>query len=128
MRKQEQEPDPADTRASASPDVRSEPAASKQYVGTGVVVSLVIGLLVAVAAIIFIAQNGERIALEWLWADFGVSLAVVVLGAIVFGIIVDESVGLAWRRMRRRRLQERDELLALREEVEIDDLGAPAPR
>jgi uncharacterized integral membrane protein len=103
-------------RPDAGPD-DAQNRRTNEYVGTGVLGGLVIGLVIAVAAIIFIAQNGERVALEWLWTDFRVSLAVVVLGAIVFGVAADEAVGLAWRRTRRRRLQEAQELHALREEV-----------
>ncbi len=90
----------------------------REYAGTGIVSGLVVGLILASAAVIFVAQNGERVGVEWLWTDFRVSLAVIVLGAILLGIVADEAIGIVWRRIRRRRLAERAELASLRHRVD----------
>ena len=98
----------------------------REYAGTGVVTGFVVGLILASAAVIFVAQNGERVGVEWLWTDFRVSLAVIILGAILLGIIADEAIGIVWRRMRRRRLAERAELASLRRRVDRGH-GAAGP-
>jgi uncharacterized integral membrane protein len=90
------------------------PKKEKEYAGTGIIAGLVVALILAVATVIFIAQNGERVAVEWLWGDARVSLAVVVLAALLVGVIGDEAVGIAIRHARRRRLAEKQELESLR--------------
>jgi uncharacterized integral membrane protein len=82
--------------------------------GTGIMPAVVIGVLVALATIIFIAQNSDRIALEWLWFDFRTSPGALVLIALLLGIVADEVVGVLVRRHRRRRLNEREELARVR--------------
>jgi uncharacterized integral membrane protein len=82
--------------------------------GTGIMPAVVIGVLLAIATIIFIAQNSDRIALEWLWFDFRISPGVLVLVALLLAIVADEVVGVLVRRHRRRRLDEREELERLR--------------
>jgi uncharacterized integral membrane protein len=82
--------------------------------GTGIMPAVVLGVLLAVATIIFIAQNSDRIALEFLWFDFRTSPGALVLMALLLGIVADEIIGVLVRRHRRRRLNEREELQRLR--------------
>lgn len=82
--------------------------------GTGLMPAVITSLVVAVAVVVFVAQNGHSVAVEWLWMDFDTSPAVLVLGAVLLGILVDEVVGLLVRRARRRRINEREELERLR--------------
>jgi uncharacterized integral membrane protein len=94
-------------------DTGTAPTTTK-YTGTGVWPAVVIGLLLAVALVIFVAQNGHAIALEWLWLDFRISPAALVLVTAIAAVAADELVGAAWRRRRRRILSEREELEHLR--------------
>jgi uncharacterized integral membrane protein len=100
----------ADVHADA-PEV--PPRRERDYRGTGIVPAVVVGLLLALALVFFIAQNSDPIQLEWLWLDFELSPAALVLGALVIAVAADEVFGLLWRRRRRHRLVERDRLAAL---------------
>lgn len=89
------------------------------YRGTGVWPAVVIGLVLAAALVIFIAQNTHVIALDFLWFDFRTSPAVLVLATGLIAVVGAVVAG-AWLRVRRRRhLQQREELERLRREPPI---------
>jgi uncharacterized integral membrane protein len=90
------------------------PRARTVHTGTGIVPAVIAGVLLALAIVVFVAQNSTRVELEWLWLDFRLSPAALFLGALLIGVVADEIAGLVWRRARRRRLDERDELQQLR--------------
>lgn len=92
-----------------------EPETRREFVGTGVFWSLIIGAIVALALIIFIIQNSESIRVEFLGFDWSMALAGVVLIAVLAGVLVDEMVGVIYRSRRRRRLSEHEELQRLRQ-------------
>lgn len=93
-------------------DEQLEP--QKEYAGTGIIGWLVAGLILATAAVIFIAQNVDRVEVEWLWLDFRVSLAVIALGGVLLGVLGAVAIGVVVRRRRRQELQNAQELAALR--------------
>lgn len=90
------------------------PREERVYRGTGIYGSAVFGFLLAVATIIFIAQNTESVTIEWLVWDLSISLAAVVLAAMLLSVLLGIPIGLVWRRRRRRMLKEREELERLR--------------
>lgn len=75
-----------------------------------------VALLTALAALlVVIIQNTHDVAFEFLWFDVQTPLSLVL--AITFGValVVGEVVGFVWRRRRRTRMRERDELRRLRQ-------------
>jgi uncharacterized integral membrane protein len=80
--------------------------------GTGFVWSFVIGLALAAALIVFIAQNTEQVTVHWTVWRVRSSLAVVVLVTVAVAIVVAELVGLVWRHRRRRVISRRESLRA----------------
>ncbi len=64
---------------------------------------LVAALLLVVALIFFVVQNGDDVAFEWLVFDMTGPLWVVILVAAVAGAVVNEVFGFVRRRRRRRR-------------------------
>jgi uncharacterized integral membrane protein len=89
------------------------------YRGTGVWPAVVIGLVLAAAVVIFVAQNTHVVALDFLWFDFRTSPAVLVLATGLIAVVGAVVAG-AWLRVRRRRhLQQREELERLRREPPI---------
>lgn len=64
---------------------------------------LVAAVLLAVALIFFVVQNGDDVAFEWLVFDMTGPLWVVILVAAVAGAVLNEVFGLIRRRRRRRR-------------------------
>lgn len=93
------------------------PPERREYRGTRIPAGAVVAALLAIAVIIFIAQNTGSVEMEWTVLDFSWPLAAVLLAALVVGAVMAAVVGLLWRHRRRRGLRQRRELERLREEV-----------
>jgi uncharacterized integral membrane protein len=91
-----------------------EVAPERVFVGTGLFWGLIVGVLLAVAVVILAAQNTGRTTISFLGWDFSTPLIVLILGALLVGVVVDEIFGLVYRKRRRRTLSDRDELERLR--------------
>ena len=63
------------------------------------------GLLLAL-----VIQNSEDATLHLLWFEASVPLSALILGSAFFAVVVDEAIGLVWRRRRRRLLDLQDRL------------------
>ena len=63
----------------------------------------VAAVLLVVALIFFVVQNGDDVAFEWLVFDMTGPLWVVILVAAVGGAVINEVLGFVRRRRRRRR-------------------------
>jgi uncharacterized integral membrane protein len=74
----------------------------------------VIGLVLATAVVLFVAQNTTAVPLEFLWTDFHTSPAVLVLVTGLLAVVASVVVGAWVRHRRRRQLAEREELAHLR--------------
>ena len=94
--------------------VGSEPKAvgSKErvFVGTGLFWSLIVGVLLATVVMILVAQNTGSVTMAFLGWDFSTSLIVLLLGALLIGVVLDELFGLVFRARRRRVMGDRDHL------------------
>jgi uncharacterized integral membrane protein len=105
----------SDTRlTAASQDARRSDPERTGYRGTGIYPSVVAGIVVGLALLLFLAQNTDDVSLQWAFWDTTASLSVVVLGAFMLGVAFAVLVGTVWRWRRRRRLREADELERLR--------------
>jgi uncharacterized integral membrane protein len=80
--------------------------------GTGFFWSFVIGLALAAALIVFIAQNTEQVTVHWTVWKARTSLAVVVLVTIAAVVLLAELVGLVWRHRRRQLIARQESLRA----------------
>jgi uncharacterized integral membrane protein len=85
-----------------------------EYRGTGVKVSLVLIFLTAALVLILAVQNTAPVTLVFLAWEVELPLFAVLLGAGLLGVLLDELIGLVWRRQRRKRMEERAELARLR--------------
>jgi uncharacterized integral membrane protein len=103
-------PDMTGETNQTAPEVERE----RVFVGTGLFWGLIVGIVLALAVVILAAQNTGRITVSFLGWDFSTPLIVLVLGALLVGVVVDELFGLVYRKRRRRTLSERDELQRLR--------------
>ena len=71
----------------------------------------VVGLLVAGGLLLaLVIQNSEDATLHLLWFEASVPLSALILGSAFFAVVVDEAIGLVWRRRRRRLLDLQDRL------------------
>jgi uncharacterized integral membrane protein len=86
------------------------------FAGTGLFWGLIVVLLLGVAIVILAAQNPEPVELRWLGFEIEVSLVAIILATAVVAVILDQLIGLAWRRRRRQMLGDHEELRRLRAE------------
>ena len=90
-----------------------EPEKQRVFVGTGLFWTLILGLLLGAALVIFIFQNAQGVEVEWLGFDFTAPLIGLLLGTALIAVIVDQIAGVVLRRRRRRARTEREELKRL---------------
>ncbi len=88
-----EEPKPLEAKPEVKPDGK------KLSIPPG----LVAAVLVVVALIFFVVQNGDDVAFEWLVFDMTGPLWVVIVVAAVAGAVLSEVLGFLRRRRRRRR-------------------------
>ncbi|HLM62971.1 MAG TPA: hypothetical protein VK306_01625 [Acidimicrobiales bacterium] len=69
-------------------------------------VGATLGILLTVAAVIFVVQNNRATDFEWLWLDFSLPLWTVLVGTLVVGALLVISA-LAVHQRRRRRITRR---------------------
>ena len=105
-----------------STDVMTEPASTTQtagkervFVGTGLFWGLIVGVVLAIGVVILAAQNTANITLAFTGWEFSTPLIVIVLGALLIGVVLDELFGLFYRARRRRTQRDRDQLQRLRQ-------------
>jgi uncharacterized integral membrane protein len=101
---------PSEVVASTVPSGEVTPV----FRGTGVNTALVIGLVLAVLAIIVAVQNTRDVRVKFLAWEANTPLVALILAAAVAGVVLDETLGFFWRRHRRRHLADRAELRRLR--------------
>jgi uncharacterized integral membrane protein len=87
-----------------------------EYRGTGFYVSLGIIFLAAITLLILAVQNTAEVTIRFLGLEFALPLFAIILGTALIALLLDELIGLVWRRQRRNRLKERAELQRLRAE------------
>jgi uncharacterized integral membrane protein len=75
---------------------------------------LIVGVVLAAAVVILAAQNTDTSTISFLAWDLSTPLVVLIMGAFLTGIVLDELFGLVYRKRRRRTLSDRDELQRLR--------------
>lgn len=86
----------------------------REFHGTGMYWSLLLGLILAIAILIGIIQNAQSVQLKYLVWDLSTPLIVVLLVTIFASVLLTALVGVAWRHRRRRQLTDREELRGLR--------------
>lgn len=98
----------------AESETKTGPAVKERvFVGTGPFWGLIIGVILAAGIVILAAQNTASVTIEFLGWDFSTSLIVVILGALLIGVVLDELCGLVYRSRKRRTLRDRDRLKRL---------------
>ena len=88
--------------------------ARREFHGTGMYGSLLVGLLLAIAILIGIIQNPQSVQLKYLVWDLRAPLIVVLLVTILASVLLTALLGVAWRHRRRRQLADREALRRLR--------------
>ena len=77
--------------------------------------------MVTLAIVVGIIQNSHSVSLDYLGWHWNVSLIAVLLGAIVLTVAMTSLVGVLWRKSRRERLGDTQELYALREKTSLSE-------
>jgi uncharacterized integral membrane protein len=104
-------PNPTDERDEKA-DTAAEPA--RDFRGTGIMWGAVALVAVAVLFVVVALQNAHDVEFDFLWATVQTPLILIIAITIAVTLVVDEVVGFLWRRRRRTRLREREELRSLR--------------
>jgi len=95
----------------------------RDYRGTGIIWGGVLVLFLAIGLIIVAFQNSQDVEFDFLWIDTTAPLVLILAIAIAAAVVVDEIVGFLWRRRRRSRMRDREELKRLRSQHERTDPG-----
>ncbi len=82
--------------------------------GTGPRWGLIIGIVLAIPLIVFLAQNTQSVEINFINWSAEVPLVSVLAATVVLTVVITEVIGLFVRRRRRRVLAERAELRRLR--------------
>src|SRR6056297_2094324 len=98
--------------STSAPTSETEPV--RDYRGTGVVWGGILVLLLAIGLIIVAFQNSQEVEFDFLWIDTTAPLVLILAITVAAAIVIDEIVGSVWRRRRRSRLRDREELKRLR--------------
>lgn len=88
-----------------------------EYAGTGFYVGLGATLVVALILLVLAVQNTQDVMVSFLGWDFTFPLFGVAIGAALAAVVLDELIGLVWRRRRRAQLADRAELRRLRDKA-----------
>ena len=95
-------------QSSESSDQRiDEPAGPTS---AGIAWGAIMLLLVIAAVVIFAVQNTDAVPVRFLWMEGTFSLAIVLLIAVGAIVVLTELVGISYRKRRRRRQVEKQEL------------------
>jgi uncharacterized integral membrane protein len=86
---------------------------------------LVSGIVVAVAAAVFVIQNNQSTQFDWLWFDFEVPLWTALLGAMAVGVVLVVVGFVVHERRQRRRGLRQDAAGRIRRA--LGPAGEPAP-
>lgn len=88
-----------------------------EYTGTGFYMGLGATLLLGLILLIFAVQNTDDVSVSFLGWDFTFPLFGIAIGAALVAVVLDELMGVIWRRRRRAQLAERAELENLRSQA-----------
>ncbi len=114
----------AEAGVAAEAEAEPEPVVVKEtervYAGTGFRWGLAGGIVLTVAVIILAWQNVQTVDVNYLAWTVEAPLVAVILATAVVTVIIDELIGLIWRRRKRKILAEKEELRRLRQ-------GGPQP-
>ncbi len=83
--------------------------------GSGIAWGVVVILLGLALLVVFAVQNTDPVPVKFLWLDGEYPLSLVILITVAVVVLFVELFGLFYRRRRRKRLAERQELKRLRE-------------
>jgi uncharacterized integral membrane protein len=101
-------------RSNAPPNTPNTPPAESKadeskadvhYEGAGVMGGVVILLIAAVLLVVMVGQNLDSVPFHFLWWSPEVSLALLILITAVVVLVIDQAIGLIWRRRRRKMRQ-----------------------
>ena len=101
---------------SSDPGDTTTTTPQKEYRGAGIMWGAIALVVVAAVFVIVAVQNADDVEFDFLWLTVTTPLILIIAITIAVTLVIDELVGLLWRRQRRGRLRDREELRRLRSE------------
>lgn len=101
---------------SSDPDGTTTATPEKEYRGAGIMWGAIALVVVTAVFVIMAVQNANDVEFDFLWLTVTTPLILIIAITIAVTLVIDELVGLLWRRQRRGRLRDREELRRLRSE------------
>jgi uncharacterized integral membrane protein len=77
---------------------------------TGIAWGAILLMLGIALVVVFSVQNTDSVPVRFMWMEGQFPLAIVILITVGAVILITELIGVSYRRRRRRRLQDREEL------------------
>jgi uncharacterized integral membrane protein len=102
--------DPFRSEPESPPEAAPERPEVARPATTGIAWGGILLVLGIAAVVIFSVQNTDPVPVRFLWTEGSYPLAIVILVTVGVMIVLTELIGLSYRRTRRRRLAERQEL------------------
>ena len=110
-----------DERDEFRPDDSPESRTGDATPPTGVPWGIILLFIGVVVVVVFAFQNTKQVPLQFLWWEGNFPLAIVILGTAGATFVLGQLTAMVYRRRRRRRLAEMEELGRLRTEKRSDD-------
>ncbi len=111
----DEQTDPFQFEEEPSPQIETFAEPSPAPPSTGIAWGAILLFVGIALVVVFSVQNTDPVPVNFLWMEGEFSLAIVILVTVGVIVLLTELIGLSYRKRRRRRLVEKEELRRLRE-------------
>ena len=115
MTDEHQDPLEDERELPAEPDAEAVETLGRRSESTGIAWGAIVAFAGIALVIVFAVQNTDPVPVRFLWMEGQHPLAIVILITVGAEILLTELIGVIYRRTRRRRRVEKEELRRLRD-------------
>ena len=115
MTDEHQDPLEDERELPAEPDAEAVETLGRRSESTGIAWGAIVAFAGIALVIVFAVQNTDPVPVRFLWMEGQHPLAIVILITVGAVILLTELIGVSYRRTRRRRRVEKEELRRLRD-------------
>jgi uncharacterized integral membrane protein len=96
------------------PEESSEPVIHDVEPGVGIPWGVIVLFGAIALVVVFAVQNTDDVAIRFLWMEGDFPLSIAILATAVVSVLIGELIGVVYRRRRRKRSAEQEELRQFR--------------